>query len=229
MPWHALAAGPLSPPACLSLKSWPERSDPVHLIASGRVFARLARSPGSREAKPCMDAPLFLSYKVYRGDMLLQSTRAMYLLLSAATQRTSHLGLFHFTHRRDWQGFAIEDRCCCVVSRSRPLTACQGPKQHLLHLHGYSIQVHNVPATCPSVLSALSAMQTPSSQPVSQSVRGMPSSVRLTPRARRDQISGLLRALGRDLHVYMPYSIAASSTFTDRVVFFLPVCLTIPA
>lgn len=36
--WHALVVGPLSPPACLSLKSWPDRSDPVHLIASGTGF-----------------------------------------------------------------------------------------------------------------------------------------------------------------------------------------------
>lgn len=149
--WHALAVGPLSPPACLSLKSWPERSDPAHLIASGRVFARLARSPGSRESKT-LHVDASLSYKVSRGGAFFAVHLRMYVL------QCSSLGLprtappirdsTHFTHGRVWQGFAVDDRRCCIVSRSRPLTACQGTQQLLLHLHGYSIQVHDVPSTC---------------------------------------------------------------------------------
>lgn len=181
--WHALVVGPLSPPACLSLKSWPERSDPVHLIASGRVFARLARSPREPGDQTLHERISALHGVTWRCVFVVHQD---YVFSSSGLPRTAPpiRDSTHFTHRRDWQGFAIDDRRCCIVSRSRPLTACQGPKQLLLHLHGYSIQVHDVPATC---LSALSAMQTCLARLVCQSA-SLPGAFRhlsdLTPRAR---------------------------------------------
>lgn len=125
-----------------------------------------------------------------------------YVLFSSGLPRTAPpiRDSTHFTHRRDWQGFAIDDRRCCIVSRSRPLTACQGPKQPLLHLHGYSIQVHDVPAT--SCLSAPSAMQTCLA---GRSV-SLPGAFRhlsdLTPRATRGSDLGIASTVGtRSIHV----------------------------
>lgn len=138
----------------------------------------------------------------------------------------------HFTHGRDWQGFAIDDRSCCIVSRSRPLTACQGPKQLLLHLHGYSIQVHDVPATC---LSAPSAKQTCLAGLVCQSARGIPSSVRFDAQGTHE---GLRSRYCFDLWdtIYFKYDTHRSNSVqvhcTDSVascLACLPVCLSIPA
>jgi hypothetical protein len=150
--WHALAGGPLPPPTCLSLKSWPERSDPVHLVTSGRV-ARLARSRGRWGTTPCMDVPLSsqpapltilpaVSFNMGFGglqcDHLAYGSR-----LKAAAHRASTTGSRSFHSRTRWTRI-----CPSMVvpaasfSRSRPLTACQGPKQSLLHLHSHSHTLH---------------------------------------------------------------------------------------
>lgn len=102
-----------------------------------------------------MDASLF--YEVSRGCAFFAVHLRMYVLQypSLGLPRTAPpiRDSPHFTHGRVWQGFAIDDRRCCLVPRSRPLTACQGTQHLLLHLHGYCIQAHDVPSTCPSALS----------------------------------------------------------------------------
>lgn len=78
--WHALVVGPLSPPACLSLKSSPDRSDPVHLITSGRV-ARLARSLGPGESKTSHEAVALYNRATCIGDVFHCCTQRPYVLM----------------------------------------------------------------------------------------------------------------------------------------------------
>lgn len=70
-----------------------------------------------------------------------------------------------------------------------------------------------------------------SDQPVCQAVRGIPSSVRLSPRAREAQISELVRTLGHDLSTLQYHSVQYLVQTASRLVYpaSLPVCLSIPA
>ena len=221
MPWLAV---PCPLPPVSALKAGPK--DPIRCISSHldglRDWLDLVGDGGPHLAWTCRCPPSLLRSPSYQPSLsiwvLVASSVIIWPMaagLKLLRNRASTTGSRSLHSRTRWA------RICPLMvvsaasfSRSRPLTACQGPKQSLLHLHSHSHAIlhgHGVPATC------LSTQQSsPADCPVCQGDI-IPSSVRSTPRPRGAQISGLLRALGRDLQTSRVARRAAPRTGQRRV------------